>query len=91
MTQYQNRGGEIWEWAGVNWHELFTQDAIARLEHYERKIVERERERDSYRSALRRALKALTDARDCGCEISLEDAIEDARQSWENAIGDSVG
>jgi ribosomal protein S3 len=43
-----------------------------------------EMERDNYRSALRRALEALTDARDCGCEISLEVAIEAARQSLHN-------
>ena len=43
-----------------------------------------ELERDNYKSALRRALEALMAARDCGCEISLEGAIEAARQSLHN-------
>lgn len=37
--KYENRGGEIWEWDGQKWRELFPSDAIQRLEYYERKIA----------------------------------------------------
>lgn len=37
--KYVNRGGEIWEWDGQKWRELFSSDAIQRLDHYEQKIA----------------------------------------------------
>lgn len=58
---------------------------IKKLEEKSRYVCELVCQRDCYESALRLALNAMTDARDCGCEISLEDQIEAARQSLENA------
>ena len=42
--KYENRGGEIWEWDGQKWRELFASDAIQRIEYYERKIASTERQ-----------------------------------------------
>ena len=42
--KYENRGGEIWEWDGQKWRELFSSDAIQRIEYYERKIASTERQ-----------------------------------------------
>jgi hypothetical protein len=39
VPKYENRGGEIWEWDGQKWRELFASDAIQRLDYYERKIA----------------------------------------------------
>ena len=41
MSDYQNRGGEIWERCkDGQWRELFAEDAIGRLMHLERGLAE---------------------------------------------------
>ena len=54
--KYENRCGEIWEWDGQKWRELFSSDVIQRLDYYERKISEIDDDRNELRAIAKEAL-----------------------------------
>ena len=54
--KYENRGGEIWEWDGQKWRELFSSDAIQRLDYYEQKIAAMDDDRNELRAITKEAL-----------------------------------
>ena len=73
MSDYQNRGGEIWERCkDEQWRELFAEDAIGRLMHLERELAEAIAQRDE----LLKTADAWFEAWNSGHEMDWKEAKE---------------
>ena len=90
--KYANRGGEIWEWDGQKWRELFSSDAIQRLDYYERKIATLESSVQAAHSAIRFAFDRFERVSwgwdgDCGSKdiiATLEDILPENNRILES-------